>query len=319
MFGLVMVIFVATRPFGIARDDVGYLAHYNSICPTIACEKWFNGGRDIGWNLLVGLLKNIIDDPRIMLWLSAAGLLIKLFVIKALTKRPLIVLLCYTSLYYQVQDLTSFRVSLSIAFFMLAIWLIVRTSCYWNAPTLLISGFFHKQAYVAPLILFGLIIKKSRWLLNAICFIAVIMLLLDFYPQWHLIVFKFGDRLRDIVLNIGLDVYVGSKLAGVYLNWRQAPIVYYPQILMILWLINKTQLIDEKLDSMLTGCLVMACIFLWGFASLPDAQVRFFEFFMVPTLLIVGMRRLKFFELSSVIFVSGLFVAKFNIIHQLVL
>jgi hypothetical protein len=61
----------------------------------------------------------------------------------------------------------------------------------------------------------------------------------------------------------------------------------------------------------------MGCIFLWCFASLPDAQVRFFEFFMAPTVLLAGMRRLNVLELAGVFAVSGAFVIKYNVLHHL--
>lgn len=318
VFGLAMLALMVFRPIGIARDDMAYLEIYKTICPTLMCEKWSQGGRDVGWYSSVGLLKSVVSDPRVMLWLGAGALLVKLAVIYCLVRRPLIVLLPYTGLYYQVQDLTAWRISLALAFFMLAIWLVVRTRHYWNAWTLLVCGVFHKQAFVAPLILFGVLLRTHRQLITVVCLIPVCMLVMGLHPPLHLIASQIGGGVKEIAFNHGLDPYVGAKLAGVYAGWRHAPIVFYPQILLTLWLLIKARPDNDKLDAMLTGCLVMGCMFLWGFASLPDAQVRFFEFFMVPTVLLAGVRHLRGFEFGGVVLVSGLVVAKYNIVHQLI-
>ena len=319
LFGLVMLAFVTFRPLGIARDDLGYLEIYKTICPALTCGQWLQGARDIGWYSLVGLLKSFVPDPRSMLWVSAAALLIKLAIIYSLTRRPLIVLLFYTGLYYQLQDLTAWRVSLALAFFMSAIWSVVRTRHYWNVWILLVCGLFHKQAFVAPLILTGVFLRRHRFMFIILCLVSTGLLVLGLYPPTHLMAYYIGGGVKEIMFNQGLDAYIGAKLAGAYSGWRQAPIVVYPQILLTLWLLIKAQPDNEKLDAMLTGCMVMGCLFLWVFASLPDAQVRFFEFFMVPTVLLVGVRRLSGFEFAGVVFVSGLVVAKYNIVHQLIM
>lgn len=318
LLGLAMLVFTIFRPMGIARDDQAYLEIFKSVCPSTTCGAWLQGVRDVGWYSLVGLLKSFVPDPRVMLWLGAAGLLIKLAVIYNLVKRPLFSLFFYVSLYYQVQDLTALRVSLALAVLMASIWLVVRTRNDWSALTLVVCGLFHKQAFVAPLILIGIFLKRYHFLLILLCLLLIGLLILGVYPQLHFIAFKLEDGFKEMTINQGLDAYISAKLAGAYAGWRQAPIVVYPQIMLTLWLLIKAQPDNHKLGEMMSGCLVVSCMFLWGFASLPDAQVRFFEFFMVPTVLLAGVRRLSAFEFSGLVFVSGIFVTKFNIIHQLI-
>ena len=318
LFGLVMLVFMAFRPFGIARDDLPYLEIYKTICPSVACGQWLQGVRDEGWFSTVGLLKSFYSDPRVMLWIGAVGLLIKLAVIFNLARKPLFVLLLYVGPYYQVQDLTAWRVSLALAFFMTAIWLLVRTRHYWNTWALLVCGFFHKQAFLAPMILMGVFLRQKQFLFSFLCLFPTVLVLLGLYPHLHTIASHVGENIQEIALSQGLDAYIGAKMSGEYVGWRQAPIIVYPQIMMTLWLLLKARPDSEQLDAMLIGCLVMACIFLWAFASLPTAQVRFFEFFMVPTVLLAGTRRLNGYELLGVMIVSGLFVAKYNLVHQLI-
>lgn len=318
-FGITMVAFAAFRPIGIARDDLGYVGIFESICPTLTCGKWLQGFRDTAWYSLVGFLKSFFPDPKVMLWIGAVGLLAKLAVIFSLSRRPLVVLLLYLGLFYQVQDLTAWRASLAISVFMIAIWLIARQRHYWHAWVLFACGMFHKQAFVAPLILVGVFFRKHKPFLIALCLVPVALLLLDIYPKLNLILSKMNWIVQEVAVNQGLDSYIALKNAGGYTGWRNAPIVVYPLILLTLWLWFKNTSDNDQLNAMLTGSLAMGCLFLWAFAYLPDAQVRFFEFFMVPTVLLAGARRLNLPELLGVVIVSGLFVAKYNVAHQLLI
>ena len=317
VFGLLMVAFAALRPIGIARDDLPYLDIYNNVCPTLTCNQWIQGARDWGWYSSVGLLKSLVPDPSVMLWLGAAALLLKLGVIYSLTRRPLITLLLYSALFYEVQDLTAWRVSLAIAFFMVAIWLVARTRTYLNSWALFCCGLFHKQAFVAPLILLGGLLKKNAWWLTLVCLATIVLMIFGLYPQLQEMFPSMGADIQQVAVAQGLDSYIAAKNSGAYQGWRNAPLVVYPQILLMLWFVLRDKTSNAYLDSLITGSLAMGCLFLWGFASLPDVQVRFFEFFMVPTVLLVGMRRLNGLELISVVAVSGAYLIKYNFLAHL--
>lgn len=317
MFGGVMVAFAALRPIGIARDDLAYLEIFKTICPTLTCGHWVQGSRDPFWFFLVGLFKSVVPSPRIMLVISAAGMLVKLGVMFSLARRPMPVLLLYAGIFYQVQDLTAWRVSLAIAVFMVAIWFLVRQRHYWNAWILLICGMFHKQAFVAPLILVGVFFTRHPVLLVGICLAFVALLLFGVYPQDQWMFAQHGGQIAKTAINQGLDFYIAAKQEGQYAGRRNAPIVIFPHLLLMMLLFIRAKIDDDRLNAMLAGCLLMACIFLWGFASLPDVQVRFFEFFMVPTVLLAGSRDMRRLELVGVIGVSGMFVAKYNLVHTL--
>ena len=317
LFGAAMIAFAAFRPIGIARDDLNYLEIYNSVCPTLSCGQWVQGGRDWGWYSLVGLLKSLVPDPRVMLWLGAVGLFLKLGVIFSLTRRPLLVLLLYMSIYYEVQDLTAWRASLAIAVFMAGVWLVTRFRTYQYSWALFVCGLFHKQAFVAPMVLVGVFFKHYRWLLVLACVLPTLLTLLSIYPELQKLLSAMAPGFQGVAVNQGLDMYIAAKNTGAYQGWRNAPIVVYPQILLILWLLLKGGLSNAWLESLVTGCLVMGCLFLWAFVSLPDVQVRFFEFFMVPTVLLAGMRRLDAFEVVGVVAVSGIFLLKYNVLHHL--
>lgn len=316
-FGAAMVFFAAFRPIGIARDDVPYLNIYSAICPSLECGQWVQGARDWGWYSLVGLLKSIVLEPKVMLWLGAVGLFLKLGLMYSLIRRPLLVLLLYLALYYEIQDLTALRVSMAIAVFMLGIWFVARYRTYRNGWALFLCGLFHKQAFIAPLILVGVRLRGYRWLLITLCIVPILFTALSLYPDLQQIFSGVEGGIKGVVINQGLDAYFVVKNSGAYQGLRNAPLVVYPQILLILWLLLKGHLPNNWLESLISGCLVMGCFLLWAFASLPDAQVRFFEFIMVPTVLLAGVRRLDALEVAGVVAVSAVFVLKYNVLHHL--
>jgi len=317
LFALCLISFAAFRPIGIARDDLAYIEIFNGICPVLECGQFIQSPRDWGWYTLIGLLKSVWANPRVMLLVGAAGLLMKVSVIYGLSKKPLPVLLLFVSLYYQAQDITAFRVSLAIAFLMLAIWLFVKRLGYLSIFTMLLSGGIHKQAFVAPLILLGYLQKGRLWLLATLVIAPVLLMILGFYPQLQLWTQGVPEAAQATLFSQGLDSYISMKNAGVYAGWHIAPLVFYPLIALSLWMVCISRAMDERLQVLMAGCLIMGCWFLWGFASLPDAQVRFFEFFMMPTVLLAGMRRLNLMETSALIGLSAIFIAKYNIIHHI--
>lgn len=318
-FALVMVVFQGLRPIGLARDDLAYIRIFNDICPTLECGLWIQSPRDWGWYSLIGLLKSVSNTPRVMLWLGAFALFIKLIVIYALSRRPLPALLLFAGVYYQVQDLTAWRVSLASAIFMVAIWVYVRGKTYVCAILMLICGVFHKQAFVTPLVLLGQLLQKRMWLFAGLTIVPVTLLVCGAYPELQHWLPNVSNGVASLALKQGLDSHMGAKLAGLYQGWRVAPIVTYPLIILILWLLLANWQNKDRLESIMSGCLIIGCLFLWGFASLPDAQVRFFEFFLMPTILLAGQRRLTFVETAGVIVVSGIFVVKYNILANLFL
>lgn len=316
-FAILMACFELFRPIGIARDDQAYLAIFEGICPTLECGQMPQTARDWAWYLSVGILKSIWPSPRAMLLLGAIALFLKFSVIYSVAKRPLPVLLAFTSIYYQIQDLTAFRVAISSAVFLIAIWFYIRHSRAVGIVGMILSGVFHKQGFVAPSVLLGYLIKGRFWLLCILSLIPIGMMALGFYPplQDWLSVLSGGANSAGIFRE--LDPYISHKLGGIYDGWRVAPVVFYPLIIFTLWMIGAHQSSNKRFDALMSGCLMMGCWFLWGFASLPDAQVRFFEFFMLPTILLVGIGRTSLRQTGALVLVSGIFVIKYNILHHL--
>lgn len=318
VLALLMVTFAACRPIGIARDDMAYLEIYNGICPTLTCGQWLQGARDWGWYSLVGVLKSFWADPRVMLGLGAAGLLVKFGVIYRLSRHPLLALALFTGVFYQVLDLTAWRVALASTVFMVGFLLLAegRTRLGWVVT--LASGLFHKQAFSAALVLPGFVLRHRYYWLIVLVTLPIAMMLAGWYPDIPTLAQRYGgDVISSLAVQQGLDAYIGKKAANGYLDWRIAPIVYYPLLILAVGLARDVFVRNKRLYAYTSMSAIWAAWFLWGFASLPDVQVRFFDFMILPVVFLAGACRFDWWGLIGVVLVSGIFVVKYNILHPL--
>lgn len=314
LLALMMIGFAACRPIGIARDDLNYLEIFNNVCPTLICSQWVQGVRDWGWYSFVGLIKSFVADPKVMLWIGAAGLLIKFAVIYRLAKQPLFALILFCGLFYEVLDLTALRIALASTVFMVGLWLLIEGRTVLGGIVASICGLFHKQAFVAAFVLLGSMLRLRYSLFFALAIFPILMLLIGWYPDLPVLAKRLGtNTANSFLFQHGLDGYIGRNYTG----WRAVPIVYYPLVILAIWLARDVFLENNRLYAYASMSVVLAAWFLWGFASLPDVQVRFFDFMILPVVFLAGACRFDWWRFAGVVAVSGIFVVKYNILHPL--
>lgn len=308
-FGAAMVLFAALRPMDIARDDLAYVEIFKGICPTLACDQWIQGTRDWGYYSFIGLLKSILPAPRVMLVFAAFALLAKLWVIFRLTRYPLMALLLFTGVFYQMQDLTAFRVSLSLAFFMLAIWVLLTRGKFVGGGALLLPGLFHKQAFLAIGLIIAPVFRHRFWLLP----VAMVM---PFIMLW-----VFGKPTLPAWLSNhqGVDAYVAAQEAGLFKADKPIPFALYPLAGLGLWLAKDVFERNRDLYTVVAASMAIACGLLYFFSTLVVAQVRFFEFFMLPVVLLAGEAKRTWLNLIVITTVAGAWVVRFNVLHPLLI
>lgn len=320
VFGILMVAFTALRPIGLAPDDLPYLDMYSAICPTLTCDHWSLSPRDWGWYVLVGILKSLYDSPRVMLLMGTLALIVKLLVIFDLSKKPLLALALFFGVFYQVQDLTAFRVSLSLAFFMGGLWLVIK-KYKWQGVLVLSSSFvFHKQAVLSPLVLLGSCLRNKYWPYPFLVLLPVLITLMGLYPHVQTIVdFLNSKGLLNPSLLEGLNSYLEMRKNGYYANWNVVPVSLFSVIFLMAFL--GKPVFDENKDVYVyaSASCILACWLLWIFADLPTAQVRFFEYFALPVVLLAGNCKGRWWEIALVLTVSSSFVYRYNIWTQLLL
>lgn len=318
-FGAMMVFFAVLRPFGIARDDQGYLDIYNTVCSTLDCGQWVQGNRDWGWYSLVGILKSIWPEPRTMLLIAGLALAMKLWVVFRLCSRPMVALLLFTGVFYQTQDLTAFRVSLSLAFFMFAIWIYLKQSRLFGGVALACPGFFHKQALLALGLIVAPLFRKRFWLLVLAMVTPFVMLWVFGKPSMPTFLMKPEDALSVQAVQQGLDAYISGYAAGAFQQDKLIPWSLYPLAGLGLWLAKDVFIHNRDLYNIVAASMAIGCGLLYCFSALTVAQVRFFEFFMLPMVLLAGEVKRTWLTLVLVVAVSGAYVIRFNVLHPLII
>lgn len=318
VFGMAMAAFSAFRPIGIAPDDLAYLDIYNRVvCPTLTCGQWVQGGRDWGWYSLVGLLKSFGLSSRVMLLITAFAVLIKLWVIFRLSRRPMVALLFFTAVFYEVQDLTAFRVSLSLAVFMVAIYSLV---CHHKSIGVLATftpGLFHKQALLSPLILLAGVLHRWYATFVVLCLLPIALLFmgLSFHAYKEISIYQSMPWLQLAIQ--GMENYIAIGQSGVYDKVRIMPYSYLPLIALMVCFAKDVVASNMDLYRYCGMSFVIACWLTWFFASWQEPQARFFEFFALPSVLLVGNFRNRVLQNTGVILVSAVFVVRYNVLHPL--
>lgn len=318
IFGALMIAFTVFRPIGLTPDDDAYVNMYTAICPMLTCDHWVLSARDWGWYGLVGLFKSFYDSPRVMLVIGALALFTKLLVVFSLSKKRMLALALFFGVFYQVQDLTALRVSLSLAFFMGGLWLIINRY-RWQGILVLFSSFvFHKQAVVSPLIALGSGLRKKFWIYPLLVLLPVLITLMGLYPHIQIGVdFLNSKDLLSPSLLEGLNSYLDLKKNGYYANWRVIPVSLFPVILLMVFLGKPAFDENKEVYIYASASCILACWFLWGFADIPVAQVRFFEYFALPMVLLAGNCRGRWWEIGLVLIVSSAFIYRYNVWTQL--
>lgn len=317
IFGALMIAFMAFRPIGIAPDDEAYVNMYNEICPILSCDHWVLTGRDWGWYGLVRLFKSFYDSPRVMLAIGALALFAKLLVVFSLSKKRMLALALLLGVFYQVQDITALRVSLSLAFYMGGLWLIIN-KYRWQGVLVLFSSFaFHKQAVVSPLVVLGGGLRKKFWIYPFLVLVPVLITLMGLYPHIQASVdFLNSKGLLSPLLFVGFNHYLELRDVGYYAGWRVIPASIFPVILLMVLLGKPAFEENKEVYVYASASCILACWFLWGFADIPAAQVRFFEYFALPMVLLAGNCRGRWWEIGLVLTVSGAFIYRYNVWTQ---
>jgi hypothetical protein len=320
LFGLILVAFTALRPFGIGFDDgVYYALHYSSLCPITECLNAFHQSGDTLWYLAISVIKVIWPTHDIMLWLAAVGFLAKLLIIQDLSRFRLFSLLIYVCLFYQTHDMTTYRQTLSEVFFLLGVWLMVRSTSLRAAPVLAMSGFAHKQAYFTPLVLLGPWIIRRWYHLHGVIVISFLLM----WMGWSLeAVVQLGNAyksqlpslLSNLVTSLGTGFYGKPKgLSSIQL----LPSIYYPTVAWVLWEMRGPWPQDRlRLYSVVAYCVALAYFLLSFFSGLEVIQYRLFYYYLMPIVLVAGGARLSRMSLLAGLLLSGLYMVKYNILHE---
>ena len=320
LFGGALILFTGLRPYGVGLDDAGhYNLHYSRVCPLFQCDQWLLKDRDYIWYLLVSLLRRISNRPSDMLWLSAMAVAGKLVVMDRLCSWRLLALLLYVAVFYQVQDMTSFRQAWAILFFMLGFMGLASQWKWAGSPFLLLSGLAHKQGFLSLALWPASWLPRGWYIPLVVMLMSFVLLFLGVFPksgtlQENVVYIEPGSWFRllgDILKNL-VDIKPGmSNLV------ERIPLSTYPMAALVLFIFRRGWSQSDPVLALSAVSCALAFAWFWLFAAEPVYQFRFFYFFLIPLTVAVGRSDRRVGLLLLVLGVSLAFTYRYNVLHGL--
>jgi hypothetical protein len=291
IYSLPLVLFTVARPFLLMKDDEGYLAKFRNVSFE-AIDSDTLLGREPLWTLVVASFKFLWNDPRTMLILGGIILIVKLTLLYRIsTYNKLLVLFMYACMFWTLHDLTQFRVSMAVMFFLLFVWAhhLGRRS----SQLIALLGAFtsHAQAFPA----FALF-KKLRPISpnQFLGYLAAILLLLflNYYPDLTTLGNLFFSTDDPSYLRESYEVYHLRAESRIYEQLRNVPAILVVAIVVLGLMARelKNDHLHEKVQLAFRS-IALGATLAFLFASVSEVQVRFSEFFFVSGLVLAGMIR----------------------------
>jgi hypothetical protein len=186
-------------------------------------------------------------------------------------------------------------------------------------PYLLVNGLVHKQAFSAPALLVGAMLGWRWWLLPLVIGASLGLLLVGWYPSHtmaqgldlHLDGLGFGQS----ALASDLWSYLNQKQLGYYDSVRRVPWSLLPVLAAVVWLGRDLFADDRRLYAYVAGSVAVAMACLWGMAALPEVQMRFVHFFLVPVVFLFGNVRPDWRKVAPVLLVALVFIIRYGVLH----
>jgi hypothetical protein len=319
LFGTVLILFTGLRPYGVGLDDAGhYNLHYSRVCPLLECGKWLLKDRDYVWYFLISLLRRISSNPADMLWLSAMAVAIKLVIIDRLCSWRLLALILYAGVFYQVQDMTSFRQAWAILFFMLGFLGLSSRSMWAGSPFLLLSGLAHKQGFLSLALLPASWLPRRWYLPWVMMVLSFVLLFLGIFPksgtlQANVVYIEPGSWLKLLRDIFGHLLDIKPSMANVM---ERIPLSTYPMAALVFFQFRRGWSMSDPALALAGVSCCLAFVWFWLFAAEPVYQFRFFYFFLVPLTVAVGRGERRISLLLLVIVISLAFTYRYNVSHR---
>ena len=290
LFGGLMVLFAALRPFGSAMDDHGYQTMFEQICELPDCSLRLVLQRDSLWKFLVAGLKVIHPKPEVMLWLSACFLSVKLWVIYQCTRWRSLALLSYASIFYLVDDITALRYSAAAAFYMLAILALGKTKMMRASGLIGVSGLLHVQGFIGFLLLPALCFINEKKMLLALLLVPMVLTLVGLHPGGNIAARAVDLPILKWLFNpTGISVSIFKQyVAEIQRTVKSMPFLIPPTLLLVSGIIFRISLESNRIVLVSGVSVALGSMILWFYAFDHIAQFRLSNMFLLPLVIIMG-------------------------------
>jgi hypothetical protein len=322
IYGIALCLLVLFKPFGSAPDDYNYIELTKLGCTSYSCDDSFSVNRDFIWFFLA-LLSPLNFEFLTIKTIALLSFGAKLYLIFKLSSNKIYAICVYTFAFYFLHDLTQYRVALAITFFLFAIYFASQSR---SVPTLFtFMGSVGSHIQAAPSIILFLLPKwlKSRRALLWMMSVSLTFVAFGLLPtlDWLISVYVLLSGIDyDASSGIGKYIYLGDT--GAYSEMRRVSIIAFV-IMVSLWFLKFRPDFFESSNRMRARALALS----WGslfigfslyfvFASVLDMQNRFFEFFLVPLVLIFGNCRHTPRNYFVLLFLCVSLFVKFHLINN---
>lgn len=312
-----LIIFTALRPLGLMRDDRAYKSIYEQVTTENISDLVFTL-RDPLYYLTTYIGKFVWDDIRVLLVISAFALCLKLLILcKIAGRNRLLVLFMYACIYWQLHDLTQLRVSLSVLFFMFFLYLVSKGKKHNSVIALIISSLFHAQAIINLLLIKRINIKNKKHFALILAAFSILILIgltinmAGLAPYLSAVV-------ANETINHTFDSYLKMKASGVFDDAFRLPLALASSLIvygLVVYELNgvkfKSLIAQEAMKSV-----CYAAILSWFFSSISDIQVRYYEYYLVAGLFLVGLIAKRSVSYYACFSLSLVYFVKFNVKWQ---
>lgn len=294
-------------------DDLGYLNIYNK---SIVGDFVYNiSAKDFLWINLSKLINLGVNSIICLYILACIGFLFKSFIIYKSTDFPFESLLLYFVFFYQVHDLTQLRIGFASALFLYSIYLIGVNRLI---PSLLFSFssyLSHSSLITNPIIY--LINFNIHFYKYFISFLMILIIMTVFPSADNLIqisglIREFGYAIPNM-----FEQYITNDYNHIHDYSDYYPVIYIPLTAFILFFKPKISENNDLLLKYSYSSILLGYLLLWFFSDLYVVGGRFFEFYLVPIIFLVGYikdvkyQRLLFYTIISLFFMRNILMANY--------
>lgn len=306
----VLIILTLLRNYGFSRDDMAYLEIYKNIESKGFDETY----RDIGYLYILKFLNYFFEFPNVFQYLSTLFLSIKLLIIKKITinRNLSIVILLYISQYWQIHDLTQFRVSAAITFFLLFYFFTIRNFDVLRILSIITAISMHLQSIVyIPLLIKKTVIsnKNLRVIMALSIFLAIILNITN-------IEYSFVGLLETSFENFWgfkrIETYIIMMNQGDFAHYKKIPFMLIATLMVMYWLSGENDLQGTPGWCIVSNSILLAVFLSFIFIGLTDVQVRVYEQLLFVSIIMAGKIK-KTISKIAIIMLSILYFYKFNI------
>jgi hypothetical protein len=283
---LILITLTGFRVFGFSRDDHAYLEIYNHI----DSFKFIELDRDIGYIFILKIFNNIFEYPDIFLYISLFFIIIKLFLLKKITinRNLSLVLLVYTTIYWQIHDVTQFRVSAAITFFLIFYFLTLKNYEILRFLPLLASISLHLQSIFYVFLLLKRTVISKIYLRRIIAISIFLGIGLNIYDIDNFIITFIRPTMELFWGYSRLETYLSMMNQGDFDHYRNFPYMLLFFLLALYWLTGEDNLQMSEGWAIISNSILLTIILSFVFFGLTDVQVRLYEQLLFVIVLIAG-------------------------------